>query len=68
MDQRDIQIQTEKFDGETISALPYKVREEHLKVFFFFFEKNFKCIGVRISDSLELELQTVESCHLGVGN
>lgn len=39
MDRRDIQIQTEKFDGETISALPYKDREEHLKGFIFSFLK-----------------------------
>jgi hypothetical protein len=26
------------------------------------------CIGVRLSDPLELELQTVLSCHMGAGN
>jgi hypothetical protein len=25
-------------------------------------------IGVRLSDPLELKLQTVESCHMGTGN
>ena len=29
----DIQIQTEEFNGECISALHYKVREEQLKIF-----------------------------------
>ena len=32
-DQRDIYIQTEKFKGEPISALHYKVREEQPKIF-----------------------------------
>ena len=32
-DHRDIQIQTEEFKGEPISALHYKVREKQPKVF-----------------------------------
>ena len=32
-DHRDIQIQTEEFNGESISALHYKVREEQPNVF-----------------------------------
>jgi hypothetical protein len=29
---------------------------------------HFMCIGVSVSDPLELELQTVVSCHMGAGN
>ena len=38
------------------------------KIFFIIYLTLFYVIGVKVSDPLELELQTAVSCHVGAGN
>jgi hypothetical protein len=37
-------------------------------LFFFSLVIYLMCIGVRVSDPIELELQAVKCCHVGAGN
>ena len=36
--------------------------------YFIYFKVYFMCIGVKVSDLLEQELQTVVNCHVGARN